>query len=112
MVVMRPLRPRSPAPHSCQPRLTPIRGERQPRPPTAKRSWSRGRGVVHHNAHMTAAMTLWDPTTLVDGPVFGEGATWRGDRRWFSDPDREAVQSVDLERRVETVVEVPGGGPA
>jgi sugar lactone lactonase YvrE len=49
---------------------------------------------------------------LVDGIVFGEGPRWRGDRLWFSDMHGEAVHTVDLDGRLETVVATPGRRPS
>ena len=57
-------------------------------------------------------MTVSAPTRLVDGLVFGEGPRWRGDRLWFSDMHGEAIHTVDLDGRLETVVEVPGRRPS
>jgi sugar lactone lactonase YvrE len=59
-----------------------------------------------------SAMTVGTPTRFVDGLVFGEGPRWRGDRLWLSDMHGEAVHTVDLDGRLETVVEVPGRRPS
>src|SRR4029079_16403032 len=58
------------------------------------------------------SMTHSAPTRLVEGLVFGEGPRWRGDCLWFSDMHGEAVHTVDLDGRLETVVEVPGRRPS
>ena len=51
------------------------------------------------------------PEILVDGLHFPEGPRWRvkeGEGKlWFSDMLARKVMTVDLEGRVETVVEVP-----
>jgi sugar lactone lactonase YvrE len=52
------------------------------------------------------------PDLLIDGLVFGEGPRWRGDRLWFSDMHDEAVHTVDLSGRLETVVALPGREPS
>jgi sugar lactone lactonase YvrE len=57
-------------------------------------------------------MTHSAPTLLADGLVFGEGPRWRGDRLWFSDMHGEAVHTVDLDGRLDTVVELPGRRPS
>jgi sugar lactone lactonase YvrE len=57
-------------------------------------------------------MTVRTPTKLVDGLVFGEGPRWRRDRLWFSDMHGEAVHTVDLAGRLETLVELPGRRPS
>jgi sugar lactone lactonase YvrE len=57
-------------------------------------------------------MTTGTPELLVDGLVFGEGPRWRGDRLWFSDMHGEAVHTVDLSGRLETVVQLPGRRPS
>lgn len=48
-----------------------------------------------------------EPAVLVDGLRFPECPRWRNDRLWFSDLYGTTVHTVDLERRVETIVEVP-----
>lgn len=45
---------------------------------------------------------------LLDGLTFAEGPRWRDDRLWFSEMHRDRVLTVDLDGRVESVVEVPG----
>ena len=57
-------------------------------------------------------MTVRTPTRLVDGLVFGEGPRWRGECLWFSDMHGEAVHTVDLDGRLDTVVAVPGRRPS
>ena len=52
------------------------------------------------------------PELLVEGLVFAEVRAWRGDRLWFSDMHGEAVRTLDLSGRVETVVELPGREPS
>jgi len=52
------------------------------------------------------------PRRLLDGLVFAEGPRWRGDRLWFSDMHGEAVCTVDLAGRQETIVELPGRRPS
>lgn len=52
------------------------------------------------------------PTLLADGFVFAEGPRWRGERLWFSDMHGEAVRTVDLRGRLETVAELPGREPS
>ena len=52
------------------------------------------------------------PELLVDELVFAEGPRWRGDQLWFSDMHGEAVRTVDLSGRLETVVELPGREPS
>jgi sugar lactone lactonase YvrE len=44
---------------------------------------------------------------LVDGLAFGEGPRWHEGRLWYSDMHRRVVEAVDLDGRVETIVEVP-----
>ena len=57
-------------------------------------------------------MTVSTPTRLVDGLVFGEGPRWRGNRLWLSDMHGGAVHTVDLDGRIDTVVELPGRQPS
>src|SRR5262245_60166021 len=57
-------------------------------------------------------MMVGTPTRLVAGLVFGEGPRWRDDRLWLSDMHGEAVYRVDLDGRLETVVQVPGRRPS
>lgn len=52
------------------------------------------------------------PKLLVDGLVFAEGPRWRGERLWFSDMHGEAVRTVDLSGRLETVAELSGREPS
>jgi sugar lactone lactonase YvrE len=52
------------------------------------------------------------PDLLVDRLVFAEGPRWRGDRLWFSDMHDEAVYTVGLSGRLETVVALPGREPS
>jgi len=52
------------------------------------------------------------PELLADGLVFAEGPRWRGDRLWFSDMHGEAVRTVDLGGRLETVANLPGREPS
>jgi sugar lactone lactonase YvrE len=52
------------------------------------------------------------PRLLADGLVFAEGPRWRGDRLWFSDMHGEAVYTVDLDGRLDTVVSLPGREPS
>ena len=52
------------------------------------------------------------PRLLLDGLVFAEGPRWRDDRLWFSDMHGEAVHTVDLAGKCETVVELPGRQPS
>ena len=52
------------------------------------------------------------PTLLADGLVFAEGPRWRRERLWFSDMHGEAIRTVDLGGRLETVVELPGREPS
>jgi sugar lactone lactonase YvrE len=52
------------------------------------------------------------PKLLADGLVFAEGPRWRGERLWFSDMHGEAVRTVDLNGRVETMAELPGREPS
>jgi sugar lactone lactonase YvrE len=52
------------------------------------------------------------PQLLASGLVFGEGPRWRGDRLWFSDMHGEAVHTVDMQGKVETVVPLPGRRPS
>jgi sugar lactone lactonase YvrE len=48
-------------------------------------------------------------TSLLLGDLtFAEGPRWHDGRLWFSEMHRERVMAVDLDRRVETIVEVPG----
>jgi sugar lactone lactonase YvrE len=44
---------------------------------------------------------------VVDGLAFGEGPRWHDGRLWYSDMHSQVVQAVDLDGRVETIVEVP-----
>src|SRR5690606_10582078 len=44
---------------------------------------------------------------LLDGLRFPEGPRWHEERLWFSDMHDGAVLAVDLEGRVERIVEVP-----
>ncbi|MCU1359987.1 MAG: gluconolactonase [Ilumatobacteraceae bacterium] len=46
--------------------------------------------------------------TLASGLCFGEGPRWHNGRLWFSDMHDFAVKTVDLDGRVERMVEVPG----
>jgi sugar lactone lactonase YvrE len=46
--------------------------------------------------------------TLASGLCFGEGPRWHNGRLWFSDMHDLAVKTVDLDGRVERMVEVPG----
>lgn len=48
-------------------------------------------------------MKTHQPTTLLDGIVFGEGPRWRNGKLWFSDMHGEAVKTVDLQGRCETI---------
>lgn len=52
------------------------------------------------------------PELLLAGLVFGEAPRWRDDRLWFSDMHGEAVHTVDLAGRRETVVALPGRRPS
>lgn len=52
-------------------------------------------------------MTL-QTRVLLDGLTFGEGPRWREDKLWFSDFYTRRVMTVDLDGKVEMVVEVPG----
>jgi len=45
--------------------------------------------------------------TLVDGLTFPEGPRWHDGRLWFSDFYSHRVLAVDLEGKLETIVEVP-----
>jgi sugar lactone lactonase YvrE len=45
---------------------------------------------------------------LVNDLTFGEGPRWHEGRLWFSDFFDHAVQAVDLDGNLETIVEVPG----
>jgi sugar lactone lactonase YvrE len=45
---------------------------------------------------------------LAEGLGFGEGPRWRGDRLWFSDIGNKQVMTLDLDGRLEPVVEVAG----
>jgi sugar lactone lactonase YvrE len=49
---------------------------------------------------------------LADNLVFAECPRWRGDRLWFSDMHGEAVRTVDLAGRLETVADLPGREPS
>jgi sugar lactone lactonase YvrE len=49
-----------------------------------------------------------DRRVVVDGLGFAEGPRWREDRLWFSDMGTGWVCAVDLDGKVEQVVEVPG----
>jgi len=48
-----------------------------------------------------------EPRVLLDGLRFPEGPRWHEERLWFSDMHDGAVLAVDLEGRVERIVEVP-----
>lgn len=52
------------------------------------------------------------PKLLAKDLVFAEGPRWRGERLWFSDMHGEAVRTVDLTGRMETVIELPGREPS
>jgi sugar lactone lactonase YvrE len=52
------------------------------------------------------------PKLLAQDLVFAEGPRWRGERLWFSDMHGEAVRTVDLAGRVETVADLPGREPS
>jgi sugar lactone lactonase YvrE len=47
------------------------------------------------------------PETLIDGLRFPEGPRWHDGRLWFSDMHSQQVLAVDLDGKVETIVEVP-----
>ena len=47
------------------------------------------------------------PTLLLEGLYFGEGPRWHDGRLYFSDFFDYAVKAVDLDGKVEKVVEVP-----
>ena len=47
------------------------------------------------------------PETLIDGLRFPEGPRWHDGRLWFSDMHSQQVLAVDLDGKLETIVEVP-----
>ena len=49
-----------------------------------------------------------DPAVLIDGLVFPEAPRWHDGRLWFADMLAGRVMNVDLEGRVETVLQAPG----
>jgi sugar lactone lactonase YvrE len=46
--------------------------------------------------------------TLASGLRFGEGPRWHEGRLWFSDMHADAVMAVDMDGKVEHIVDVPG----
>jgi sugar lactone lactonase YvrE len=50
---------------------------------------------------------MFRPETLIDGLRFPEGPRWHDGRLWFSDMHSQQVLAVDLDGKVETIVEVP-----
>jgi sugar lactone lactonase YvrE len=48
------------------------------------------------------------PRTLVTGLGFPEGPRWHDGKLWFSDMGTSRVMTVDLDGRLQEVVEVPG----
>lgn len=44
---------------------------------------------------------------LIDGLKFGEGPRWRDGKLWYSDFYAHHVRTVDLDGKIETIVEVP-----
>jgi sugar lactone lactonase YvrE len=71
------------------------------------RNWPGG----HFDSVRSVAVSA-TPQLLADGFVFLEGPRWRGDHLWFSDMHGEAVHTVDLSGKVETVVALPGREPS
>jgi sugar lactone lactonase YvrE len=57
-------------------------------------------------------VTRPEPQLLASGLVFGEGPRWRRDRLWFSDMHGEAVNTVNMQGHVETVVQLSGRRPS
>jgi sugar lactone lactonase YvrE len=53
-------------------------------------------------------LTVGDVKVLADGLHFGEGPRWHDGQLWLSDFYDHAVKTVDLDGKVETVVEVDG----
>ncbi len=51
-------------------------------------------------------MKTFATKTLVDGLVFAEGPRWHDNKLWFSDMFGGKVHTVDLEGKLETIVEV------
>jgi sugar lactone lactonase YvrE len=49
-----------------------------------------------------------DTTVLIDGLAFPESPRWHNGKLWFSDMHAYRVMNVDLDGKVETVVEVQG----
>ena len=49
----------------------------------------------------------YETEILLEGLVFGEGPRWHEKKLWFSDMHAHQVMTVDLDGKVETVVEVP-----
>jgi sugar lactone lactonase YvrE len=47
------------------------------------------------------------PETLIDGLRFPEGPRWHDGRLWFSDMHSQQVLAVDLDGKLESIVEVP-----
>jgi sugar lactone lactonase YvrE len=47
-------------------------------------------------------------TPLIDGLAFPEGPRWHQGRLWFSDMHAHTVMAVDLDGRLDTIVEVAG----
>ena len=48
-----------------------------------------------------------ETVVLLDGLVFPEGPRWHEGKLWFSDMHAHRVMTVDLDGKVETIVEVP-----
>src|SRR5437762_641734 len=66
-----------------------------------------GGGVKPRRHRLASAAMAGQPTTLMDGLVFGEQPRWHDGRLWFSDWGTQDVIAVDLEGNSEVILHGP-----